>query len=167
MSSQDSKDRIIRRYIRFGDRQVKMSASINDQIKAQEEKLRNLDKSDISENSDYDDVVSRLQTLYYNSSKYKYWARYYVKFREQLLKKLEDDYIVAKNDSIITAGSVVKVRNEASSYELLIVPAHLGNKVMMALGVDSKLGEALLSKKAGDEVTLKLRNITYKIEEVY
>lgn len=164
MDNRDSKRKIIQQYIRYGDRQAKMSSELTNQIKEAETKLREVEKTDITENSDYDDLVSRLQTLYYNSGKFKFWERYYTKFRGKLEKELAN---ASEATEIIVAGSAVRVKNESSSYLLLIVPEHLGNRRILALGVDSALGRELLGKRNGDTVTLKSKNITYKIEGVY
>lgn len=157
-------DQIVRDFIRYGDRQSANANKLSEQIRLVEEELRSMEKSDITENFNYNEEVDKLKGLYFKVSKYKYWERYYKSFKQKLLESgIRED---KTGSDIIDVGSIVKYTVKNRKIIALIVPAHLSNRKIGAIGIDTPAGDALRGKHSGDIVTIASKDLQFKIEEV-
>lgn len=155
---------MIDKYLRFGDRKLASAQIIRKEIDDLQQKIKYMDKSDMSENFDYIDAKDKLSSLAYKSTQFTHWASKYTNFKENLVN-YED---ILRNDNI-DVGSVVVVETNGKEYTLLMVPEHLGNRLIGARDIMSDIGKQLLGKKTGEiaQVHKHKSIIAYKIKEVY
>ncbi|PIT90485.1 MAG: transcription elongation factor GreA [Candidatus Komeilibacteria bacterium CG10_big_fil_rev_8_21_14_0_10_41_13] len=94
-------------------------------------------------------------------------------FTEGRIKEIEH---ILKNATVVMAdksghvqvGSKVSVEMEGNQFEFSIVGSHEGDPSQGMLSCDSPIGEALLGKKAGDQVEIKTPKglVSYTIKKV-
>lgn len=154
----------IKDYLRFGNKQNINASKLAAQKREIEEELRKMEKSDISENFDYNEEVDKLKSVCFKVAKYKYWEKYYNKFKEQFLDKPVSE---RETSDIIDVGSIVEYTVKNRKIVVLIVPMHLSNRRINAVGVDTPTGSALLGHKKGDIVTVESRKLKLEIKEVF
>lgn len=159
-----SYDRMIKEFIRYGDRQSSYASKLAEQKREIEEELRKMEKSDARENFSYNEQVDKLKSVCFKVSKYKYWEQYYNKFKKKLLET--SSYNKPESSGIIDIGSIVKYTVNNRHIVALIVPMHLSNRKIFAVGIDTPAGAALQGHRAGDTVTIESRNLEIHIEEV-
>lgn len=141
---------------KFDELQKKLDKLYSSRPQAAKEVARLAELGDFSENVEYQLAKGRLRRINQNILEIEY-----------VLKNAEI-ITPTKNNKIVSLGHTVmlEINNKVKYYQIL--GSAEANPDKNIISQNSPLGSALIGKKVGDEVEVKLKNktVTYKILEI-
>ena len=126
-----------------------------------QEVLRNVDKTDTSENATYQDAVENYKNGEADLARY-------IKRRDAFMLYNDSNYT---STDVIKEGTTVELTNlnDGRKFTMLLVPHDLGDAEHNYLAIDSIVGASILGHRSHDKVTVKTIHgvIQYEIGEIY
>lgn len=162
MSIIEERQRIIDNIKQWAIEKKHSLETIDDLIVSCSEEIASAAKEgDLAENAAYTAAIEKLDAAVGDKNDLYKWVNTYDK-----MSKTFDDELVASNH--IDVGTTVVLTDVEGTYTYMLVPEGMGNSAIGALSIASTVGEALISKSAGDSVTVRVDEgtIKYKVKEI-